>query len=491
MRVTVCARPPADITGGGLAVLVFEDDLSPLEQLSAEIAGQAKARARQTDFRGKKDTSLVIPFGEHSAGTLVVAGLGKTESVTRDTWRQAAAVVARQAEKDRCVSLAILPPFCLDKALSSCVTEGVLLGSYRFDRYKSASSTEEEPPRLESVEIAQADEAGIQRGTVLAESQNYARDLVNEPGNVINPASLVAEAKRLAAETGIDCTVYEEPELREMGMNGLLGVGGGSVTPPRLIHMVYRPQGGAVAKLAFVGKGVTFDSGGLNIKPGDYMRTMKGDKTGACNVLAIMKALAKLKPGAEVHGFIGAVENMPDGGSYRPDDIITIRNGKSVEIDNTDAEGRVTLADVLSFASEQKPDVLIDMATLTGACVVALGEYTAGLFSGDDRLAENIMNVSADTGERFWRLPLDDERLRKKIRSDIADVLNTGGRYGGAITAAMFLREFVDENIPWAHLDIAGVDSTKEDYGYYRKGATGFGARTCLEFLELYLTEKD
>ncbi|MEA3508123.1 MAG: M17 family peptidase N-terminal domain-containing protein, partial [Synergistota bacterium] len=281
MRVTVCARPSARITDGGLAVLVFEDDLSPLEQLSAEIAGQAKARARQTDFVGKKDTRLVIPFGADAAGTLVVAGLGKAESVTRDTWRQAAAGVAKQAEKDRCGSLAILPPFQLDEDLSSCLAEGVVLGLYRFDRYKSASSTEDEPPRLESVEIAQSRESGLKRGAVLAESQNYARDLVNEPGNVINPASLAAEAQRLASETGIDCTVYEEPELREMGMNGLLGVGGGSATPPRLIHMVYRPDGGAKAKIAFVGKGITFDSGGLNIKPGDYMRSMKGDKTGA------------------------------------------------------------------------------------------------------------------------------------------------------------------------------------------------------------------
>ncbi len=246
--------------------------------------------------------------------------------------------------------------------------------------------------------------------------------------------------------------------------------------------MIYKPQN-PVEKIAFVGKGITFDSGGLNIKPSDFMRTMKGDKAGACNVLGLMRAIAKMNLPFEVHGFIGAAENMPGGGAYRPDDIIRLRNGKTVEIDNTDAEGRVTLADVLSYASEQSPSCIIDMATLTGACAVALGEYTAGVFANDDELVSDFLATAKETGERMWQLPIDDERLRKKIKSPVADVVNSAGRYGGAITAAMFLQEFVGEGIKWLHVDMAGTDNTKEEYGYYIKGATGFGVRTCLAWL--------
>ena len=272
--------------------------------------------------------------------------------------------------------------------------------------------------------------------------------------------------------------------MKDLGRHLILAVGAGSHNPPRLIHMIYRPAEAGTARVAIVGKGLTFDSGGLNIKPGDFMRSMKGDKTGACNVIAIMKAMSELKPRLEVHGFIGAAENMPGGGAYRPDDIIRMFNGKTVEVDNTDAEGRIVLGDTLAFASKQEPLFMMDMATLTGACVVALGPYTAGIFGNDGELAASFSDASKMTGERVWELPMDDERLKKKIRSEIADVVNSGGRYGGAITAAMFLREFVGEGIKWLHMDIAGVDSSDEDFGYYIKGATGFGVRTCLAWLE-------
>lgn len=213
------------------------------------------------------------------------------------------------------------------------------------------------------------------------------------------------------------------------------------------------------------------------------MRSMKGDKTGAAVVLGVFRSLARLRPPVEIHGLIGAAENAVDSNAYRPDDIIRGRKGKTVEIDNTDAEGRLTLADVLAFASELKPSILVDIATLTGACAIALGPYTAGLFSNDEPLAVELLGASRRSGERFWRLPMDDERLRKKLESPVADLVNTGGREGGALTAAMFLEAFVDEGIRWAHLDIAGVDAYKEPFGYYSKGATAFGTRTLLEFL--------
>jgi len=247
--------------------------------------------------------------------------------------------------------------------------------------------------------------------------------------------------------------------------------------------MVYRPQGEPKEKIAIVGKGLTFDSGGLNIKTGDYMRTMKTDKSGACAVIGIMKAIAQLKPQVEVHGIFGAAENMPSGTAYRPDDIIRAMNGKTIEIDNTDAEGRVTLADALSYASNLGVSKIIDMATLTGACMVALGEYTAGLFTNDDEFGDEILSLSKLTGERMWKLPMDDKRLREKIKKGEGDVLNSGGRYGGAITAAMFLEEFVGEGIKWVHLDIAGPAHLREEFSYYSKGGTGFGVRTCLEYI--------
>ncbi|MBR0257907.1 MAG: leucyl aminopeptidase family protein, partial [Synergistaceae bacterium] len=266
-------------------------------------------------------------------------------------------------------------------------------------------------------------------------------------------------------------------------MGALLAVGSGSKNPPRLIHLTYKPKGTPSKKIAFVGKGITFDSGGLNIKPDNFMLTMKGDKTGACNVLGIMKGVAELGVTAEVHGFMTCAENMPSGSSYRPDDIIRARNGKTIEITNTDAEGRLVLADALCVASELKPDVIIDMATLTGACAVALGKTRAGLFVNDDDLAGKLLTASENAGEPLWRMPLDDDEISESMKSPFADLLNSGPRYGGAIYAALFLKEFIGENISWAHLDIAGVDFRDKVKGVYCKGATAFGVRTCLEFL--------
>ena len=382
----------------------------------------------------------------------------------------------------------IMPPEIAALDGRNPLAEGALLAEYAFEKYKTQVEPVEKPEPLEELLVHGADAASLEKGSLRAAAQNYARDLANEPGNVISPAALAGKALAMAEEWGLDCEVLDETRMREMGMNGILSVGSGSHNPPRLVHLAYRPEGVSKGRVAFVGKGITFDSGGLNIKPGDYMRSMKGDKTGACNVLAVMRAVAGTRPDFEVHGFAGAAENMPGGGAYRPDDVIRMFNGKTVEVDNTDAEGRVVLGDVLAYASGSKPSVIIDMATLTGACVVALGPYTAGAFGNDRELVASFREASAKTGERFWELPMDDDRLKKKIRSEIADVLNSGGRYGGAITAAMFLREFVGEGIKWLHLDIAGVDTSDEEYGYYRKGATGFGVRTCLEWLEMRMS---
>lgn len=308
-------------------------------------------------------------------------------------------------------------------------------------------------------------------------------NLANEPGNKSTPVSLAEMAVQWGKDFGFDVTVWDEERILRERMEGLYSVGMGSVHPPRLIHMVFRPTVPPVRKIAFVGKGITFDSGGLNIKTGDFMRTMKGDKTGACNVFAILRGAAKMRIPCEIHGIVPAAENMPGGRAFRPDDILRLRNGKTVEVDNTDAEGRLVLADALSYACEQQPDAVIDMATLTGACAVALGQNMAGLFTPDDSLAKTFMEASTRRGERFWRLPMDDERITESMKSSVADLVNCGSRYGGAIYAAQFLKEFVGDGIPWMHLDIAGVDMQKDEYSVYSKGATGFAVRSCIEYL--------
>ncbi|MCL2767938.1 MAG: leucyl aminopeptidase, partial [Synergistaceae bacterium] len=373
--------------------------------------------------------------------------------------------------------------------LFSAAGEGVELGAYSFDKYKTKKDDEDNKRKLENVYIAGAKNESLSKGIIVACSQNYARDLTNEPGNVIYPQTLAECAKKLADQLGLDCEVWDEKRIIKEKMGCLYAVGAGSKNPPRFIHLTYRPAGVKKArKIAIVGKGLTFDSGGLDIKPPEFLRTMKGDKSGACNVLGIMRGIAKLKPKVEVHGIIGAAENMPGGASFRPDDILTARNGKTIEIDNTDAEGRLVLADALCYASELKPDVIIDMATLTGACAVALGSYRAGLFSNDDDLAGEILSASEACGENLWRLPAEDEKISESMKSPIADMVNCGNRYGGATFAAIFLKEFIGEakkgkKIPWVHLDIAGVDFFKEETSIYAKGASAFGTRTCLEYI--------
>lgn len=467
--------------GNFVAVAVFEGDWTPLEKLGVPAAGSLKALAERRAYRGHAGEILLLPVpGE---ATMALVGLGKKGTLKAETVRQAAGEVIRAALRDRAATVCMTLPEQPGWAFSKAAAEGAVLAGYTFEKYRR--QPEEDPPRFEvgAFLLADGDPKGLRTGAILGEAQNFARDLVNEPGNVINPESLAEKARETAEISGLECTVYDDETIRGMGMEALWSVGKGSKNRPRLIHLAWKPQGEAKERVALVGKGLTFDSGGLNIKPGDFMRTMKGDKSGACGVLAAMTAAAALDLPLEVHGLIGAAENMPGGDSYRPDDIVRAKNGKTIEIDNTDAEGRLTLADVLCYASELEPAVILDMATLTGSCHIALGDYTAGLFSPDEDLVAELMDASEISGERLWPLPMDDERLRRKIKSDVADLVNAGNRYGGAIFAAMFLQEFVKENIPWAHIDMAGTDNSKEEYGYVPKGFTGFGTRTLLEFL--------
>ncbi len=490
MLIEITNIEPSEWTGDAAALFLFEGEEDPAGILGDDVAPVVRERMAKAVFKGRTDSVLSVSFPGGRLGSVFLLGLGSRKAANMDSWRRGIAVAARLAEKDRNKHLMAFCAEPFTPEVSSALAEGALLGDYRFEKYKSKDDPSEITAPLEKLFINKGDEGSVSRGSVIARAQNFARDLANEPGNVINPSTLAEKARKMAEDSGIEFTLLDEKKMKDLGMNGIISVGGGSHNPPRMIHMVYRPSGNPSGKIAFVGKGLTFDSGGLNIKTGEFMRSMKGDKTGACNVIAIMKAVSELKPDMEVHGFAGVAENMPGGGAYRPDDIIRMFNGKTVEVDNTDAEGRIVLGDVLAYASRQEPSVIVDMAALTGACVVALGPYTAGIFGNNAGLAASFRDASIMTGERVWELPMDDERLKKKIRSEVADVVNSGGRYGGAITAAMFLREFVGEGIKWLHVDIAGVDSSDEEYGYYRKGATGFGVRTCLEWMRRYMERK-
>lgn len=467
-----------------VGMFLFKDQLSPLDKFDAEMAEHVRFVMETSKFKAEKGKILFIHMGKKTIRNCYFVGLGDQEKADKDVLRYCSGELIRRASGDNISSLLLSLPEIPDISSSRAITEGVLLASYSFDKYKTKKEDQEDKVDMEKVYLLEGSEEGIRIGTIFADAQNYSRDLVNEPGNVINPGSLAAKAEELAKEYGLSCEIWNEKKIYDERMLGLWHVGKGSSVPPRFIHITYTPEGEPSSRLAFVGKGITFDSGGLNIKPGEHMRDMKGDKTGACNVLGLIKGVAEMKPSVEVHILIGAAENMPGGNSYRPDDIIRARNGKTIEIDNTDAEGRVTLADSLSYASELKPDIIVDMATLTGACVVALGNYTAGLFTNMGEAGQSFLEAASRSGERFWKLPMDDEKLREQIKSPFADVLNTGGRWGGAITAAMFLEAFVEESIPWVHLDIAGVDSYKKPFGYNPEGASGFGVRTCLELVQ-------
>ena len=459
-------------------LLLTEEDCGSLSY-DDSLRGIIESLIKRKDFDGKKGKHLRVPLLE---GNLYLIGLGKRDkcnlNLIRDSLAWGLRTAGRNHARNAAVNLSHLKSF---DGLSFALGEAAGLCGYVFDKYKKKDESYE-PFSLTEIYSDVYEPEEFAKGLTFAEAQVYSRGLANEPGCVINPESLAEEAQRLAKECGLECEVWDETRLRTENMGALLAVGSGSKNPPRLIHLTYKPLN-AKKKVAIVGKGITFDSGGLDIKPENFMLTMKGDKTGACNVLGIMKGIAQLKPDIEVHGFLSSAENMPSGSSYRPDDIIRARNGKTIEINNTDAEGRLVLADALCAASELKPDVIIDMATLTGACAVALGNWRAGLFVNDDALAEALLHSSERCGELYWRMPLEDEHISETLKSPFADLVNCGKRYGGAIFAALFLKEFVSENIAWAHMDIAGVDFKDNEYGIYSKGATAFGVRTCLDYI--------
>lgn len=462
-----------------VAVMVYQGDKTPLGCDEALSSLAAALRPNSGLKEGKRGFRLV-PLASVTDSQLVLLELSADVKNLGAEVRNSCSSLVRSLRDAKIGALQFYFPFELNDELTQATVEGVVLGSYSFTKYLTMKPQE---PGVADIYLAGTEE-GLRKGTIIAKAQLTSRKVTNEPGNVIGPDNMCAIAEEICERGGLECKTFDDSEIRKMGMEALWAVGKGSSRKPRLAHMIYRPRGEAAKKkVVFVGKSVTFDSGGLSIKPSDSMVTMKQDKMGACNVLGIMEAVAALRPNVEVHGIFGAAENMPDGDAYRVDDIIKARNGKTIEVKNTDAEGRVTLADTLDYASEQNPDVIIDMATLTGAISVALGSYTAGAMGDDEDLAYHFIEAGKACGERFHFFPLDDEKLREQIDSPCADLLNSGGRPGGSLTAAMFLREFVRPGIAWLHLDVAGVDRYEKEFDCYGVGATGYAVRTCLQWL--------
>jgi len=488
-----------------LVVGRFSDAGDPgpiIKALDAKLDGGIGWLAKIGDFTGKAKTyAVVYGNGRIAAERVLLLGLGERKKATLDTLRKAAGTAASRAVdmKVKHVSLALHPSFAesLDaETMGRAIAEGVYFGSYRYDEYV----TENGNSRVGSlsVEIIDSDASqiksltpGITAGAIVGRAQSAARTLANRPGNVIDPPALAKAAQDMVRGLRtVRCTIFDEKKLRQNKMGGILAVGGGSDSEPRLIVLKYTPAkkpASGLPTVALVGKGITFDSGGISIKPAQDMDQMKLDKTGAITVLATVRAIAELGLPINVLGVVPSAENLPSGTSYRPGDIVTTYSGKTVEILNTDAEGRMILCDAITYAAKQKCDVIVDIATLTGACMVALGTYKAGLMGNDDELIAQIQKAAEESGESVWPLPSGDE-YADEMRSKIADLKNTGPRWGGACTAAAFLRQFVGQ-AKWAHLDIAGMDVLTKPTEYAAMGSTGFGVRLLTTYL-MNLAEK-
>jgi leucyl aminopeptidase len=506
------------ITGTGaleiaadLAVLpVFEGELkgsaAPLvKALDAALEGHLGALAKAERFEGKADQQLSVPtLGRLAARRVLLLGMGP-RAKARDGWAQdgfealrlAAGKAARAATAAGAESVVFALPELANGATAGAAraaVEGVLLGTYRFARYKR----EDEARKRNGVATLQLALAGggkrdarledeVELGRAIAAAVAWARDLVNEPPMTCTPAFLAQQAQQLAKDAGLTVEVRGPKEIAALKMGMFLAVTRGSIEEPRLVKLSWIPKGAAAKKapVVLVGKAITFDSGGLSLKPTDGMVHMNTDMAGSAAVLGAMRVIATLAPPFPVHALLGACENMPGGRAYKPSDILTAYDGKTVEITNTDAEGRLVLGDVLAWAADTLgPAALVDVATLTGACVVALGPTTAGLMGPDGPVVEGLLGAARAAGEEVWRLPLV-ESLKEQLKSDRAELKNTGDRQGGAISAGHFLHAFV-KDAPWAHLDIAGPSHSGKERGYVPKGGTGFGIRTLVEFVRAW-----
>ena len=490
MKIDVISANPLKHASPALVIGCFEDAKDDLfTACDAALDGCLGRLTAGREFSGKADsTRLIHTLGKLPSERLLLVGLGKKAELDDERLRRAAgnAVQALRAARVASFATALHLAGRLETA-PEAVTVGALLGSYAFEQYKTKDKDERfgfEAMTLLLPKGGNRKEAGVRVGAAvtLCRGVGLARDLVSHPGNVVTTGYLADTARELAGRHGLGCRVYEQDELEELGMNALVGVGKGAAEPPRLIVLEYKGAGAKGRPVVLVGKGITFDSGGISIKPGAGMEEMKTDMAGAAAVLGTMAAAAGLKLAVNLVGIVPTAENMPDGKAYKPGDVLTSLSGQTIEITNTDAEGRLILCDALHFAQKYRPAAMIDLATLTGACVVALGHEASGLMGNDQRLVDALKRAGEECGERLWQLPLWDE-YGEAMKSDIADLRNAAGsRDGGSITAGWFLKQFVGKT-RWAHLDIAGTAWSDKARPYCPKGATGVGVRLLIEYL--------
>ena len=482
LQVVPSTEETTKVTCDALVIGAYKTDdgfeLSPAAGVvDGTLDGYLTEHLEDVSFKAAPGEVATLPTSRRiGAKVVVVVGLGNAPDIEPATLRKAAGAAARRLSEREVVAVALHHDEDRDGA--TAVAEGFVLATYRYTDLKS----DPHPVKLQRVLVLGAEEGAVERGQIRAEATLLARDLINEPAATLTPDALARRAQEVADVAGLECTITEPDGLESRGMNGVLAVAQGSDVPARFIELRYRPEN-ATGRVALVGKGVTFDSGGLSLKDGKNMETMKTDMSGAAAVIGVMSAVNRLGVRVAIDAYIPAVENMPSGKALKPGDVITHYGGKTAEVLNTDAEGRLILADALAVAAETEPDAIVDVATLTGSIVVALGNDMTGVFCNDDALATEIRDASEQAGELTWRMPLHED-YRKQIDSEVADFKNVGTRYGGSIVAALFLKEFVPDTVPWAHLDIAGPARADAASNEGPKGGTGVGTRTLLSWLE-------
>jgi len=490
LEIKIIAGDIAQIEADAIVINLFEGVEQPGGATAAvdkALDGAISSLISRGEIKGKfGEVNIVHTLGKLPAGIVAIAGLGKRQDFNVDKIRGLAGEFCRALRKLNCHKIAtILHGAGIGnielEASAEAIAEGALLGLYSFIKYKRPEFEDIEEMLIVVREKGEVPllEPAIGKGKVVAEATTLARDMVNEPANYMTPSQMAEAAKEIASKYNLELKVFDREDMETMGMGALLGVAKGSNQPPKLITLSYKRDKRSEKTIGFLGKGITFDSGGISIKPSEGMGEMKDDMAGAAAVMTALGAIAQLKPKINVTAIIPATENLPSGTALKPGDVLKAMNGKTIEVISTDAEGRLILADALSYARKLGLSPLIDLATLTGACRVALGTLYSGLFGNDQDLVDKVLKAAERTGERMWQMPMPEE-YKEQNKSEIANVKNTGNRYGGAITAALFLAEFVDDT-PWVHIDIAGTASSNKESGYTVKGATGVGVRTLVE----------
>ncbi|MFP3975462.1 MAG: leucyl aminopeptidase [Dehalococcoidia bacterium] len=495
MEIKVVAGDITELAVDAIIVNLFEGVKSPGGATGAvdkALDGAISRLISRGEIKGKlNEVTQIHTLGKIKPETVVVVGLGKQEDFNLDKVRSVTSTVCRMLRKAEARRVATILHGAGAGGIgpeksAQAITEGALLGLYTFRQYITKDPEYGDIDKLSLVEREESKipalEASITKGRIMAESAILARDMVNQPANFMTPTHMAERAREVAETWGLGLEVLEREDMEKQGMGALLGVAQGSSQPPKFIILTYRGDESSDKAIGFVGKGITFDSGGISIKPSEKMDEMKGDMAGGASVIATMRALGELEPKVNVTGLIPATENLPSGNALKPGDILRVSNGKTIEVLNTDAEGRLILADALSYANKLELSPILDVATLTGACVIALADICSGVFSNDQDVSARILRAGEEAGEKSWQMPMYEE-YGELIKSEIADIKNTGdkGRGGGAITAAKFLAEFAGDT-PWAHLDIAGTFLSNKERGYLPKGATGIPVRTLVNF---------